>query len=484
MTASILALLVLPLAALRPFEQPAISVGDEFPDSFKVSFKDGATPSATAIPTAPTPTPQSKAAIVASSAKPSSQVRWTCEAYPIGTVLTGTSTHISEHTDSDGERLDFLVSEPGRCTEAALVGKAEFSADETRIAQLAPGGFMRLRERTAAADRAVTAVPLGDGSISYNATLDGHTVPFDDAMTTWVARVLPVVLREAGYNVPERVARFRAQGGVPAVLEQIARIHSSGSKRIHYEELIKHGRPLSAAEAELVAEQVGTDLTSSGDLSSVLQMLPRSAIQSPGARRAVAGALSKITSSGDKANTLQVLVPNADPEMLLLLARAAETLPSSGDKANFLIAATSEYLTPRNDALRNAYFKTASTLRSSGDMANVLLSAMPYGHADPQIALDIVEGSKALASSGDAANVLIGLVSQRVLQPQMTRGTLTAIERTLTMASSGDRANVLISIGGANLLVNTELREAYIKAAMALPSDGDRANALAAVARQ
>jgi hypothetical protein len=66
----------------------------------------------------------------------------------------------------------------------------------------------------------------------------------------------------------------------------------------------------------------------------------------------------------------------------------------------------------------------------------------------------------------------------------MTRGTLAAIERTLTMASSGDRANVLISIADANLLTNTALREAYIKAAMALPSDGDRANALAAVAKR
>jgi hypothetical protein len=303
-------------------------------------------------------------------------------------------------------------------------------------------------------------------------------------MTSWVSRLLPEVLREAGINVPERVARFRAKGGVPAVLEQIAKIHSSGSKTMHYQELIKHGPALSSADAERIAQQVGSDLTSSGDLSTVLQMLPRSALQSPSTRGAIAGALSHITSSGDKATTLEILAPNADPEMLLLLAKAAESLPSSGDKANFLIAAASEYLTPRNDALREAFFKTASTLQSSGDMANVFMSAMPYGHADPQIALNIVDASKALTSSGDAANVLISLVSQRLLQPQMTRGTLAAIERTLTMASSGDRANVLISIGDANLLTNTALREAYIKAAMALPSDGDRANALAAVAKR
>ena len=480
MTAVVLAFLVLPLAALRPFQQPtSTAASDEFPSSFKITFKNGvaqATPSA--------PSPSSKPAIAATPAQGASKVRWTCEAYPIGTQLTGTSSHISEHTDSDPERLDFLVSEPGRCTEAALIGKALFSTDETRIAQLSPGGFMRLRERTASEDRSMTAVPTGDGSVSYTATLNGRAVPFDNVMVSWVGRVLPEVLREAGINVPERVARLRAQGGVPAVLEAIARIHSSGSKRLHYEELIKKGAPLSASDAERIAEQAGRDLTSSGDLSSVIQMLPRSAVQSPGARRAIAGALSRIQSSGDKASTLEVLAPNADPDLLIILARAAEDLPSSGDKANFLIAAAAEFLTPRNDALRNAFFHAAATVPSSGDLANVLIDALPYGHADPQVAALVVQTSNGIASSGDVANVLIDLASQRVLTRNNPRTTLAAINRTMTMASSGDRANVLISLADANLLSTSEIKDAFAKAAMALPSDGDRANVLAAAARQ
>jgi hypothetical protein len=116
-------------------------------------------------------------------------------------------------------------------------------------------------------------------------------------------------------------------------------------------------------------------------------------------------------------------------------------------------------------------------------MANVLISATPYGHADPQIATLVVETSKGLASSGDAANVLMNLTASRVLKPGTEKATLAAIQRTLTMASSGDRANVLMTIASANLLTTRELRDAYAKAAMALPADGDRANALAAAAR-
>jgi beta-lactamase regulating signal transducer with metallopeptidase domain len=489
MTAVVVALLTIPLAALRPYQQLP-TPKEDFPSSFKVSIsedpKASATAAAASIPVAPAASAQStsKSATATKSAQ-GGVVRWSCEAYPVGTVLYGTSRHISEHVDdNNNQKFDYLVSEPGRCTEAVLIGKAVFSPDEKRLAQLAPGGFARFRERTRSADRAVSVVPVGDGSLSYTATLDGRAVPFDEGMVSWLSELLPQILREAGMNVPDRVARLRSRGGVPAVLREIAQIGSSSSKRMHYEELIKHGPMLSDADAEKIAGQVGRDLTSSGDLSAVLQMLPRSAVQSRGVRTAVAQALSQISSSGDRANTLQVLAPNADPEMLVMLAKAAETLPSSGDKANFLMTTASEYLTPGTAVLRNAFFKTASTLQSSGDMANVLISAIPYGHASPQVALEVIETSKSLASSGDAANVLLSLISQRVVQPGNSRATVEVIERTLTMASSGDRANVLISLANRNLLTSSEVRDAFLKAAAVLPSDGDRANVLAAAARR
>ena len=494
MTAIALAILVLPLAALRPYESSAkAKAADEFPESFKVSINEVPAPSTTPAKMAPaiaaatsgaaaqiTPPQQSAAAISTVSQK----ARWTCEAYPVGTVLHGTSSHISAQTDDDGDRFDFLVSEPGRCTEAALIGKAVFSPDETHIAQLTPGSFARFRERTSEADRAVSIVPLGDGSPSYTATVNGRPAVFDDGMSRWLSGLLPRVLREVGINVPERVARLRAKGGVPAVLDEISKINSGASKRMHYEELITHGPTLSEGDAERIAEQVGRDLTSSGDLSAVMKMLPRSAVQSPRVRAAVGTALNKIQSSGDKVSTLEFLAPNADPDMLLVLAKAAESLPSSGDKANFLLATEAEYLTPRNSALRTAFFRTAATLQSSGDMANVLMASVPYAHADVDIVYEIVEGAGRLGSSGDAANVLLSLVSQRALTPQLSRATMAAIERTMTMQSSGDRANVLIAIAQARLVTTSDLRDAFAKAAMALPSEGDRSNVLAAAARQ
>jgi len=491
MTALIVALLTFPLAALRPFQQAAapIAAKDEFPQSFKVSILPAVSDASAAVTqaasdgvTATTSTTAKTAMTTQTSvfaSNPTLSSAWSCD---ISGKSRGTSTHISVGDDGANQIIQYMTTDGMSCAEATVVGPAKFSADETHLAQLSPGGFARFRERNSSRDRAVSAVPVGDGSLSYTATLDGRTVPFDGAMQAWLAGFLPQVLREAAINVPERVARLRAQGGVPAVLKEISEIKSSGSKRAHYEELLKG--PLSAEDAERVTIQAGDELVgSSGDLSAIIQKLPRSSMHSAPARRAVSTALSRISSSGDKASTLEVLAPTADPELLVVLAEAAEEVPSSGDKANFLNATAAEYLSPGSAPLRNAFFHTASTLQSSGDMANVLMAATPYGHADPQIALQVVEVSKGLASSGDAANVLITLASERVLKPGTEKATLAAIQRTHTMASSGDRANVLISIANANLLTTRELKDAFAKAALALPSDGDRANVLASAAR-
>lgn len=488
MTAVIVALLTFPLAALRPFQQPpsdtlqAKANADEFPAAFKVTFSDpsaaqGSNPASAALPVA---TVTKTGAVQGTTG--STQTKWSCDAYPPGTSR-GSSTHIDSHGDGNGEILDFMISTVGRCTEAAILGKAVYSADDSRIAQLSPGGFARFRERTAAFDRSVSVRPVGDGSLSYEALVDGRTVPFDAMMASWLGQLLPKVLREAGINVPARVARLRAQGGVAAVLQMTGEMQSSYAKRLHYEEMIKHGPALSESDAELIAQHAGHDLASSGDLSAVLQQLPVKAVRSPGTRSAIAGALSHIASSGDKSSTLQIMAPQADPEMLVMLAKAAEDLPSSGDKANFLMTTASEYLSPSNEALRNAYFRVVATIPSSGDMRNVLESALPYGHASAPLTLQIIEATKGIASSGDVASVLESVVSQGLLRGN-DRGTLALIERTLTMASSGDRANVLMTVSGANLLSTTAVKDAFTKAAMALPSDGDRANVLASAARR
>lgn len=483
MTAMIVALLALPLAAWRPFEQPSAK-SDDFPKSFKISFVDPNGTGATAVILPSSAGASATNAPVNPPSKAGWSKKWSGNAWACddASVTGHTGTHINVTEDGSNQVIQYMSTTGTRCAEASVVGSAKFSPDETHIAQLSPGGFARFRERSATSDHAVSVVPAGDGSLSYSATLDGRAVPFDDAMQRWLSGFLPEVLREAAINVPERIARLRAQGGVPAVLRTISEIHSVGARAAHYRVLLR-GAPLSAADAERVAAQAPNDLAaSSGELSSIIRLLPPTALQDPAARKALAAALPRIQSSGDRASTLQILAPNADPDLLLVLARAAEDLPSSGDKENFLVTTAAEYLTSSREPLRAAYFKTVETVPSSGDRENVLISAMPYGHANPDIVFRVIDATKTMGSSGDVANVLINLVTERVILPGATAATLALINRASALGSSGDQANVLASVATQHLLTTREVRDAFVKAATAIPSESDRENVLALAA--
>src|SRR4051812_29404715 len=102
MTAAIVALLTIPLAALRPFQQPTASSTlskDEFPSSFKVTFSDGKA-AVSGAPATPATTTEVAAGAVsgagavtavsqrsAQGAQSATQARWSCEKYPVGTEL-------------------------------------------------------------------------------------------------------------------------------------------------------------------------------------------------------------------------------------------------------------------------------------------------------------------------------------------------------------------------------------------------------------
>jgi hypothetical protein len=258
--------------------------------------------------------------------------------------------------------------------------------------------------------------------------------------------MVAMVLRESAVNAGPRVARVRAQGGVDAVLRMIAGIHSSGSKRAHYLALLDEGG-LSSTDADRVVRQAGRDVASSGDLSAVLiKAAPLVRNQSRSAS-AVEQAAAAVPSSGDRTAVLMAYGESTDHAMLLGVMRSAETIPSSGDKARLLTELTVRYFEGGDAELRDAYFRTLNTVPSSGDKRRVLIGVLAGYASSPSVALDVIAASNSVASSGDRAAVLLGVANSGALR-------------------------------------DATVREAYLKAADALPSMGDRNRVLAAAARR
>jgi beta-lactamase regulating signal transducer with metallopeptidase domain len=417
-TFALVGLLVLPLAALRPFEQPSVKKASP------------------ALPTSkPATTPKS--------------IAYSCDSADLN--RTGTSTHIGLSVDDKGGELNlrYMVGTTGRCAEATMDGRPSLSPDETKLLSVEPGGLVRFREVRAGSDRSVLAIPSVSGGISYTAKMNGHIVDFDEPMQQWLAGLMPEVLRESGFDAPKRVERIRTLGGVDAVLDLIAKIKSTSAKTTHYKALLESDH-FTQSEVDRIASDAARSLASSpSDLRSVVDVLLTQSRSRPRPSSAAKQTMSKsiqtavdaAKSSGDKASILTQYAADGDPETVLMALRGAKDVSSDGDKVNLLKTVAASALSNDNATLRHAFFDAYLTISSDGDKRSVLTAAAPYGHANSRVTLDVIKGTEHIESAGDKAEVLIYVAQQRLLSSSTIRNAYLNAAKLIT--SSGDQNRVL-----------------------------------------
>jgi len=331
-----------------------------------------------------------------------------------------------------------------------VIGGATFAND--RLLALPDGAYASFREVSAAGDRRVTVTSESGGVLRYRARLNGAPVAYDDATRTWMARFVPQMLTEVAVDAPQRVARYRARGGVDAVLGLIGGITSPASKRAHYEALLD-GQPLTEREYGVISRHASRTLSgSASDLSSVLTRIaasPATGTKSLGAAiekiagaqqamgRALGAALKGDDSSTDSAHTLTKYASTDDPQMILLALRGAKQISSSTDKRVLLQTIAPRALRRRSAELRDAYFQAAATVDSDTDLRIVLTSALPYGHADPAVTLAVFKlVATNMSSDTEKRIVLATAVEQGMLSsPALREAFMTAAN---TIESSTD----------------------------------------------
>jgi beta-lactamase regulating signal transducer with metallopeptidase domain len=427
MTAAIVALLALPLAAIHPFDSPT-------PSSIVSSSRPALDAPTQPVSTASVQTVREGIPAAAAAAP-------TCDGADLGT-RPGSSSH-SIHSDDNPSVLTYRSVTSGRCVEATIVGTVQFADDEQSVVRLPAGARAFFRERLIGSDRSVEIRSGPDGRPLYDARANGREVSFDAAMQRWLAGIMPEILREGSINVAARVARLRARGGTPAVLDEIARIRNGGAKRAHYKELIQTPS-LAPREAGAVVRHAGQEVSSSGDLRNILQSVPRQLRSGAAVREALAGAVRKISSSGDKAAVLGWYGETDDPAMLSLVLTEAKGVSSSGDKARLLARLAPRAVGHPESAVGDAFFETAETIQSSGDLARTLSVAMNSGRDTEDVSLAVIRATGRISSSGDKSRVLVELARKGRVNTAKVREAYLAAAR--KVSSDGDYRRVMDAI--------------------------------------
>lgn len=326
-------------------------------------------------------------------------------------IAHSSGTSLSLHSDDNGDGhplVEYYEVMSGKCTHAVLSGVVTFAPNDREIASLAPGARAFFEEKTSRSARSVSFDRANDGSIERRYARDGEQASFDADANEWVAGMIENMVRESGVNAPQRVARYRQQGGVEKALDEIKKISSDGSKRLHLIALWHSTPAITTAEADRAIRQGAITIGSDGDMRAVLIEAINFTKASP---LAYEDALAHIGSDGDKRAVILALLQQTDGQLGRTGLRAASEIGSDGDKAAVLIATAGATLRQNNPELERLYFSALNSIGSDGDKRRVLMEVLRIGKPSASVLNAALESAKAIGSDGDKSAVLIDFLT-------------------------------------------------------------------------
>jgi hypothetical protein len=349
-------------------------------------------------------------------------------------------TRRSSMTIDDGRAMRMVWIDGRHSIEARLEGKVEFADDDRSVVAVAPGARFRLEEQPERGPARRAQWTRGeDGGVVMAYWVDDQPAALDAEGRAWLERLLPEIVREHGVNAEARVRRLLARGGADAVLADVAKVRSEGTKRRYYGLLLEQAR-LTADQAARLFWQAGRTISSDGDLTAVLvYALARTSIEAAPAREAFFAAADEISSDGDHAEALHAVLERGGAKTsdatLVELLRSAAAISSDGDKARVLMEAA-ERGRLESGAVRDAFFAAARTISSDGDRSRVLLAALQAHAGADAVAAAVLRSATEISSDGDKARVLLAVPAERLRASEVREAYRDAVR---TISSDGDR---------------------------------------------
>ncbi len=381
------------------------------------------------------------------------------------------SSSWSEHSN---HTVNWRTNDGLHTREMRLHGDVHFNDDDSDVQSMSADGFFSYEESFALSSRRYQATEGSSGQIQRRYMVDGRDKPFDADAQAWLRAALPDLLRDSGIDAAARVRRILKRGGVAAVLTEIGRIHSDGSKHLYIRELVPIGN-LNTDQFQSVMRLV-RGMNSDGEKAALLVFLTPYTLNN-NLRTYTFEAVKTIHSDGEKHRVLtHFILEDSSRETYAMAARAALDINSDGEKAAVLVD-LAQHL--RSDpSLSHPFFRAAESIHSDGERARVLMAAIASAGEQRDTLSDALRAAGSMNSDGEKALVLTHADAYFKEDDSVRRA---YFDSAATIHSDGEKARVLTSLVERGGLSARTLIEA-VHCAIHINSDGEKARVLVDVA--
>ena len=317
-------------------------------------------------------------------------------------------------------------------------GDIAFNDEETDVARL--NGTASFTEMRGGKSYRIELANRG-GTIERRFFVDNKEKPQDADSRAWMATVIPRVIRETAIDVPARVKRLRARGGVDLVLAEIGRIESDYARGIYVRELVASG-PLTKAETSRAldaAARIGSDYEKRNTLAAVALNEPLDAAM----QKRLFDAAATIGSDHERAELLVAMVPKLADDAA---ARGAWLHAATGvgsDYEHRRVLTTLLDSGKVDDASLGAVLDAAGSIGSDYERRSLLVDVAERTHDADQLAPMYVRAASEIGSDYERREALVALMRASGFGKVGARAVLDSIRRG---GSDYERRETLVSL--------------------------------------
>lgn len=169
------------------------------------------------------------------------------------------------------DRTHLTVRENGRTLELWIRGDVTLLDDHSGVATIAPGGYLKIRERDGLRWRSVRVTPK-NGGLDYEYASMGLRSAYDEEARAWFRAVFPEMIDRTGIGAQARAESVLADEGAEALLDLVPTLAADPAKQISLTVLIE-GAELSPEQIARAASQVDSEIDAEHRRADLLAQL-------------------------------------------------------------------------------------------------------------------------------------------------------------------------------------------------------------------
>jgi hypothetical protein len=281
-------------------------------------------------------------------------------------------------------------------------GIIRLDSDETSIASISPGGYLKYRLN----DKKMVAESNLQGEINYELYDNGEKLALDSNGWKFIAKAVSELIA-AGFDAKERMERIYQKGGTMALLNEVGKQKTDPLNRMYIERAFAHDS-LPDEYWPLALQKIGT-LGADNDKVYFLRKVTLNKLEDPKIMDAFFEIVAKLGADNDKVNIMMQMMDQGPVggEIFDKIESLGSQLGADHDKGGMY-----KKLIAENDLTEEQWIniiKDASGLGADNDKADLLVEIAKKMPADENIKAACREAAKKIGSDSDYGRVMRAL---------------------------------------------------------------------------